>query len=193
MCKKAGVLTARPSSQWTRNICITFVQCRTNFDVGPTLYKSCTNGLCLLGYWLTRWVSCTGSLLLRCLGALDLSWLQPTPSRFPPHVPLGRAGCLAPCLSSQSSSPLQATAVYNLEFTKERNGIKCPAYWTKRTTFIDTLRYSQGNISTFSSLNLPLSSSSTTSRELLSQFSTCIGWRWLEVGGKWKILLLSEQ
>ena len=35
---------------------------------------------------------------------------------------------------------------------------------------------------TLSSLNLPLSSSSTTSRELLSQFSTCSGWRWFEVG-----------
>ena len=32
-----------------------------------------------------------------------------------------------------------------------------------------------------SSLKLPLSSSSTTSRELLSQFSTCSGWRWFEV------------
>ena len=30
---------------------------------------------------------------------------------------------------------------------------------------------------TLSGLNLPLSSSSTTSRELLSQFSTCSGWR----------------
>ena len=39
---------------------------------------------------------------------------------------------------------------------------------------------------TLSILNLPLSSSSTTSRELLSQFSTCSGWRWLEVGGKWE-------
>ena len=43
---------------------------------------------------------------------------------------------------------------------------------------------------TLSSLNLPLPSSSTTSRELLSQFSTCSGWRWLEVGGKWKNILL---
>ena len=32
-----------------------------------------------------------------------------------------------------------------------------------------------------SGLNLPLSSSSTTSRELLSQFSTCSGWRWFDV------------
>ena len=31
-----------------------------------------------------------------------------------------------------------------------------------------------------------LSSSSTASRELLSQFSTCSEWRWLIVGGKWK-------
>ena len=36
-----------------------------------------------------------------------------------------------------------------------------------------------------SSLNLTLSSSSTTSHELLSQFPTCSGWRWLEVLGKW--------
>ena len=43
---------------------------------------------------------------------------------------------------------------------------------------------------TLSSLNLPLSSSSTTSRELLSQFSTCSEWRWLIVGGKWKNVLL---
>ena len=44
---------------------------------------------------------------------------------------------------------------------------------------------------TLSSLNLPLSSSSTTSRKLLSQFSTCSEWRWLGVGGKWKKILLS--
>ena len=35
-------------------------------------------------------------------------------------------------------------------------------------------------------LNLPLSSSSTTSRELLSQFSTCSEWRWFEVSEKLK-------
>ena len=36
--------------QYTRNICITFVQCWTNVeDVGPTLYKCYTNVLCLLG------------------------------------------------------------------------------------------------------------------------------------------------
>ena len=39
---------------------------------------------------------------------------------------------------------------------------------------------------TLSSLHLPLSSSSTTSRELLSQFSTCSEWKWLEVGEKFK-------
>ena len=36
------------------------------------------------------------------------------------------------------------------------------------------------------SQSLPLSPSSTTSRESLSQFSTCSGWRWLEVGEKFK-------
>ena len=39
---------------------------------------------------------------------------------------------------------------------------------------------------TLSVLNLTLSPSSTTSRELLPQFSTCSGWRWLEVGDKLK-------
>ena len=39
---------------------------------------------------------------------------------------------------------------------------------------------------TLSGLNLPLSSSSTTSRELLSQFSTCSEWRWFEMVEKIK-------
>ena len=38
--------------------------------------------------------------------------------------------------------------------------------------------------------SLLLSSSSTTSCELLSQFSPCSGWIWLEVGDKWKSTLL---
>ena len=34
----------------TKHMCITFIQRRPNvFDVGPTLYKCYTNGLCLLG------------------------------------------------------------------------------------------------------------------------------------------------
>ena len=44
------------------------------------------------------------------------------------------------------------------------------------------------NSLTLSSLNLPLSFSSTTSRKLLSQSSTCSGWRWPEVGDKLKKL-----
>ena len=39
---------------------------------------------------------------------------------------------------------------------------------------------------TLSGLSLPLSSSTTTSRELLPQFSTCSGWRWFDVGEKFK-------
>ena len=39
---------------------------------------------------------------------------------------------------------------------------------------------------TLSGLKLPLSCPSTTSRELLSQFSTRCGWRWLEGDEKWK-------
>ena len=41
-------------------------------------------------------------------------------------------------------------------------------------------------ILTLSGLSLPLSSSTTTSRELLPQFSTCSGWRWFDVGEKFK-------
>ena len=37
---------------------------------------------------------------------------------------------------------------------------------------------------TLLSCNLPLSSPSTNSRQLLSQFSACSGWRWLDVGEK---------
>ena len=38
------------TTQQTQNICIIFVQRRTNvFDVGPTLYICYTNVLCLLG------------------------------------------------------------------------------------------------------------------------------------------------
>ena len=43
---------------------------------------------------------------------------------------------------------------------------------------------------TLSSLNLPLSSSSSTSRELLSQFSTWSGWRWFDVGDKLKKIIM---
>ena len=49
-----------------------------------------------------------------------------------------------------------------------------------------------GPILTLSCLNFPLSSSSTTSRELLSQFSTCSGWRWLEEGGRGRKLLIIQ-
>ena len=38
-------------SQYTQNICITFIQRRPEvFDVGPTLYTFYTNGLCKLGW-----------------------------------------------------------------------------------------------------------------------------------------------
>ena len=50
------------------------------------------------------------------------------------------------------------------------------------------------NYLTLSTLNLPLSSLFTTSREFLLQFSTCSEWRWLEVGGKWeKDLVIIER
>ena len=43
------LLWSASESQWTQNICITFVQCWTSVeDAGPTLYKCYTNILCLL-------------------------------------------------------------------------------------------------------------------------------------------------
>ena len=48
------------------------------------------------------------------------------------------------------------------------------------------LALSQCYSCTLSSLNLQLSSSSTTSRELLSQFSTRSVWKWIQMGGKRK-------
>ena len=42
--------TIKMTTQWTKNICLTFIQHRPNvFDVGPTLYKCYTDVLCLLG------------------------------------------------------------------------------------------------------------------------------------------------
>ena len=46
---------------------------------------------------------------------------------------------------------------------------------------------------TLLSLNLPLSSSSTTSRELLPHFSSSSGWRWLDVGEKVKKIAMVNQ
>ena len=51
--------------------------------------------------------------------------------------------------------------------------------------FMDRVYCVTININTLR-LNLRLSSSSTTSRELLSQFSTCSGWKWFKVGEKLK-------
>ena len=53
--------------------------------------------------------------------------------------------------------------------------------------FMNTIIF---NPLTLSSLDLPLSSSSTTNRELLSQFSTCSGWKWFDVGEKLKKLAI---
>ena len=48
-------LGKRLQSQQKQNICITFIQCRTNVeDVGPTLYKCYANVLCLLGCLMSR-------------------------------------------------------------------------------------------------------------------------------------------
>ena len=63
-------------------------------------------------------------------------------------------------------------------------------YWTGFVAAIISIpanskRWSNASL-TLSGLNVPLPSPSTTSRELLSQFSTCSGWRWFEVGGKLK-------
>ena len=59
------------TTRHTQNICITFIQCWTNFeDVGPALYKCYTNVLYLLGS-LYRFIQCV---------CVDLKWsVQQTP------------------------------------------------------------------------------------------------------------------
>ena len=56
------------TTQWTPNICITFVQCWTNVaDVGLTLYKCYTNVLCLLGdYYIVTFMLMPMPCLGRC-------------------------------------------------------------------------------------------------------------------------------
>ena len=70
-------------------------------------------------------------------------------------------------------------------FKSRREKTRAPEWQSQR---LPTTRGHQpwSYFETLSSLKLPFSSSSTTSRELLSQFSTCSGWRWLQVGGKRK-------
>ena len=49
-CKNLHDVFIKMTTQWPKNICITFIQHRPNvFDVGPTLYKCYTDVLCLLG------------------------------------------------------------------------------------------------------------------------------------------------
>ena len=54
-------------------------------------------------------------------------------------------------------------------------------FWRLKTTLV-----SYFSALTLSTLNLPLSSSCTTSRELLSQFSNCSGYIWFEMSEKLK-------
>ena len=61
---------------------------------------------------------------------------------------------------------------------------KTPSFYGNNAFFRDASMHREGL--TLSNLNLPWSSSSTTSRELPSQFWTCSGWRWSEVGEKLK-------
>ena len=52
---QANLVIIYAYSKGVKNICRTFVQCRPNaVDAGPTLYKWCTNALCLLGSNLYR-------------------------------------------------------------------------------------------------------------------------------------------
>ena len=61
------------SIQQAQNICITFVQCRTNIeDVEPTLYKCYTHVLCLLGYM--PWYNETAPLVRTLLS--NILWHQ---------------------------------------------------------------------------------------------------------------------
>ena len=63
VCCVALPLVPIKNTQWTQNICITFVQCWINVeDVGPTLYKCYTNVLCSLGMMLAQCWSDTSEI-----------------------------------------------------------------------------------------------------------------------------------
>ena len=67
------------------------------------------------------------------------------------------------------------------DVTSHKHIKHCSALQSQNTAHRAWVAKQFANQLTLSILNLPLSSSSTTSRELLSQFSTCSGWRWLDV------------
>ena len=80
-----------------------------------------------------------------------------------------------------------STQAFSSKPTEQTRGVTL-AHRLQRCPSINPL--SPHDALTLSSLSLPLSSSSTTSRELLSQFPTCSGWKWLKVGDKCKNILL---
>ena len=56
-------------AQQAQNVCITFIQRRPNvFEIGPTLYKSYTNVVCLLGEHI-RWQRPVVTCGIYCYGA----------------------------------------------------------------------------------------------------------------------------
>ena len=70
---------------------------------------------------------------------------------------------------------------------------QCPSPWINKYRMYYSMSELIYEFFTLASLYLPLLSWPTTSRELLLQFSTCSGWRWLEGGGNWKCILLLLQ
>ena len=68
--------------QQTQNICITFIKCWTNEDVGPTLCKFYTNIFCMLGlalslmlvHRLLRWPNIKPTLCLCVYWDDDVAW-----------------------------------------------------------------------------------------------------------------------
>ena len=94
---------------------------------------------------------------------------------YRPQQPIASASFTTSCgTSSTQTSPATSTSS-NLRPRQNTSLVRCI-----RCVEICQLSYKL----TLSSLNLPLSSSPTTSCELLSQFSTCSWWRWFEVDGK---------
>ena len=72
-------LFVKTITRQTQDICITFVERRTNFfDVGPALYKCYTNVLCLQGSGINRAAACFCSIIMMIYAPCSQDGSQPT-------------------------------------------------------------------------------------------------------------------
>ena len=191
--------------QQTQNIWVTLVQRRPNvFDAGPTLYKHYTKVLYLLGWsnaGLTFHSNRAASVrLISLAGEIGGGGGGVSDPGLPRDMCLDHVivasvlWCVVTRLPVLQVRPrvdhyTTTTVTTTRRFVTTHGLLKVnqgPAWNTRNSHLASTdpdpcksiqVREQAGPF-TLSSLSLPLPSSSTTSRESLSQLSTCCGWRW---------------